>query len=87
MDKNHYFVKLTLVAGEYEKTLKHLVQADDITTAFRAAIKAEAHGELEWQEGQISAADMGWEFFYKPLSCEQVKAEDLPVLKKFLHAH
>ena len=78
---NDYFVTLTLIPkiGEYEKIAYHLVRAENDVQAYKAAIEAESHGDLEWIDDS-SAWDMG-EMIYEVYDARVLSANEVQVLK------
>ncbi|NLW03953.1 MAG: hypothetical protein GX029_01795 [Pseudomonadaceae bacterium] len=63
----HYFVKVKVQAGEYQKIVSKLVESDSESEACNMALLNECHGDNpEWHDGGI--IDMRWEFYYTILS-------------------
>lgn len=85
----HYFVKLTLIIGEYEKISNLIIEAPDRVSAGRFAMICEAHGEAEFDGDRPDTClwDLGGEFAYKVNGIEEIKDDDLEVLKKYMHTH
>lgn len=79
----HYLVKVQVQAGEYQKVVTKLVEAESKNEACNIALLNECHSDNpEWHDGGI--IDMGWEFYYTILSIKEVEIEHVEVLKKYL---
>ena len=79
-----YFVTVEVQAGEYQKTIRKLVRAMSPKEANEKALEGECHGSLEDETAEWTSngiADMGYEFHYRSIDCEQVKPEHEPFLR------
>lgn len=82
--KKYWIVNIQVQAGEYQKHVTKLVEAETESQASRNAIEGEAHTELEWI-GDYEATEANWSFNYQTKSVKPVKDEkDLTVLKEYL---
>ena len=85
--KKFWLVKLRLFLGEYEKTTKHLVEADDNEAAIVQAYRDESHRDDAGEDWESILDD--WEddlggMTYRAKSCVEVPWDDAVVLRKYL---
>ena len=81
-----YVVKLTIRAGEYEKSVTKLVCADTEELANDQALLGECHGSIDdgtAEYTETGIADLGWEFHYSVDWSKEVHAEHVPVLRTY----
>jgi len=82
----YFVVKLTIQAGEYEKSRTKLIRAENMDDAGKQAMLNECHSGIgegaEWTESGI--ADLGWEFHYSVSSVQEVLPEHVSTLKLYI---
>jgi hypothetical protein len=80
----HYFVKIEIQIGEFEKIVTHLVEAENSDAAIIQAISNESHDDSEYDEDWDCWVDGCGEFLYRPFDVKMVDWEDYEILKKYL---
>ena len=81
--QNKYFVRLTVMNGEYEKGGKHVVSADNEEEAETRACEMESHhDDAHWDE-EMRWWNDGYEWAYKVDSVDLLTEEEYETLKKF----
>lgn len=78
-----FFVRLRLYIGEYEKSSKQVLFAEDFEKAAIIAMENECHGTPEFEEGGGACMDMG-EMRYRIDSICNLEEKDAEVLRRFL---
>ena len=81
-----FVVKLTIRAGEYEKSVTKLVFADSEELANEQALLGECHGSIDdgtAEYTETGIADLGWEFHYTVSWTKEVHAEHVNVLRTY----
>lgn len=87
VNKKSWLVKLRLFLGDYEKTSKHLVEAETEDEAIMQAYRDESHcddaGE-DWQSMEDSWEDDNGGMAYIAIGCVEVPWDDAVTLRKYL---
>lgn len=85
LDTKYWLVKLRMVIGEYEKTSKHLVEAETAEEAGNTAFSYEQHCDsAEWDDDLEAFMDDGGGMSYRVSSCTEVPWDDAVTLRKYL---
>ena len=82
----HFFVKLKLIIGEFEKSSVDLVTVESEEDVERAALLGEAHHDIDdgayFGDGGLYD-DFGG-MHYKVVACQEVTDQEAAVLSKYL---
>lgn len=84
-----FIVELKIIAGEYEKSSKKLVEANTSADACDAALLGECHGSIgqgaEYDEDRSGISDMYWTFHYSVSSCIEVAEKHADVIRLYFN--
>jgi hypothetical protein len=85
----NYLVRLDVQIGEYEKTIKTLVEAKNRKDAGKMALALECHGNATFDDEHPDERvwDLGGEMAYTVSGIEVIPDKDLPVVKKHFNLY
>lgn len=83
--ENTYLVTLRIFAGEYEKTARHIVEAETEADAITRAFTCEQHDDDgEYDANANAFIDCGGEFAYRAEKVALIPWDDAVTLRKYL---
>lgn len=80
----YYLVSLTLILGEYEKTSRHFVEAEDKKEAELKALKAESHDDAAGFEDDGNWWDCGYQYVYQAYQVKELSHWQYETARKII---
>jgi len=85
-DKKTYLVVLEITIGEYEKHIRHLIEADNEVEAEHMAYENEQHCDSAEYDDELDAfVDDGGGMMYRACRITEVPWQDAVVLRKYFN--
>ena len=84
MKIKNYMVKLDIIAGEYEKTARHIVQAKTKAGAIKQAYLDESHCDNAKLDGDTGYwVDGHGDFAYRAVEVMEISTDALLILRRY----